>query len=58
MLIAIGAPLINFHTSRIHGTFSFDTSTSRCTMSEFERKYASILVELAKEISAILPALV
>jgi IclR family pca regulon transcriptional regulator len=55
-LIAIGAPLINYHTSRVLGAISFDTSTSRITMGEFERKYAGILVALAKQISAILPA--
>lgn len=55
-LIAIGAPLINYHTSRVLGAISFDTSTSRFTKGEFEKEYAGILVALAKQISAILPA--
>ena len=55
-LIAIGAPLINLHHSRVMGGLSFDSTTTRYTMSQFERKFSPILVELAKAVSAVLPA--
>lgn len=55
-LIAIGAPLINLHSSRVEGAVSFDSSTTTYTMEEFERRYSKILIELAKEISAGLPS--
>jgi len=54
-LIAIGAPIFNLHASRVIGGVSFDTSTSRFSMPEFERGYARILVELAKKMSALVP---
>jgi IclR family pca regulon transcriptional regulator len=55
-LIALGAPLVNYHTSRVQGAVSFDASTSRYTMEKFERDYAAAVIELAKEISTVLPA--
>jgi IclR family pca regulon transcriptional regulator len=54
-LIALGAPLINHHTSRVQGAISFDASTSRCSMEQFEKEYAVPLVALAKELSIVLP---
>ncbi len=54
-LIAIGAPLINLHSSRVEGAISFDSSTAKYSMEEFESRYSKILMELAKEISAGLP---
>jgi IclR family pca regulon transcriptional regulator len=54
-LIALGAPLINHHTARVQGAISFDASTSRYTMAQFEQEYAVPLIELAKELSIVLP---
>ena len=54
-LLAIGAPLINRHTSQVQGAMSFMTSTQQYRMGEFERKFAEAFVELAKEISTLLP---
>lgn len=51
-LIAIGAPIFNLHSGSVVGGVSFDSSTARYTMDEFEAKFASLLVALAKEISA------
>ena len=54
-LIALGAPLFNLHTSRVVGGVSFDASTSRFSLAEFSERYAGVLVELAKKISAVIP---
>ncbi len=54
-LIALGAPLFNLHISRVVGGVSFDASTSHTTLEMFEEKYAGLLVELAKKISAVIP---
>lgn len=51
-LIAIGAPIFNLHSGKVVGGVSFDTSTARFTMKDFEKRYAALLVALAKEISA------
>jgi IclR family pca regulon transcriptional regulator len=51
-LIAIGAPLISRSSSRVVGGISFDSSTALHTLEAFEEKYATLLVELAKKISA------
>lgn len=51
-LIAIGAPIFNLRNMNVLGGVSFDSSTSRYTMGEFENAYSSVLVELAKKISA------
>jgi len=54
-LIAIGAPLINKLTGSVAGGISFDTSTRRYRLAEFERQFAGILVQLAQDLSALLP---
>jgi IclR family pca regulon transcriptional regulator len=51
-LIAIGAPVFNLRSGNVMGGVSFDSSTARFTMAAFEREYATLLVELAKTISA------
>lgn len=51
-LIAIGAPVFNLHSGKVVGGVSFDSSTARFTMDAFEQQYATLLVELAKKISA------
>lgn len=53
-LIAIGAPIFNLQTGKVVGGLSFDSSTARHTIENFEDKYATLLVELAKKISAAL----
>lgn len=52
-LIAIGAPLFSLRTGRVVGGVSFDTTTDRYSMREFEVQYGAYLVELAKKISAV-----
>ncbi len=51
-LISIGAPIFNRHSGRVVGGVSFDSSTARFTMEAFEERYATLLIELAKQISA------
>lgn len=51
-LIAIGAPVFNRQSEKVVGGISFDSSTARFTIEDFERQYATLLVELAKKISA------
>ncbi|NLW82598.1 MAG: IclR family transcriptional regulator [Desulfovibrionales bacterium] len=52
-LIAIGAPLFSLRTGKVVGGVSFDSSTDRYSMEEFEGRFAGSLVELAKKISAV-----
>jgi len=52
-LIAIGAPLYSLRTGKVVGGVSFDSSTDRYSMEEFEKRFAGYLVELAKKISAV-----
>lgn len=51
-LISIGAPVFNVQTMQVVGGVSFDSSTSRHSMASFEATYSTILIELAKKISA------
>lgn len=55
-LIAIGAPIFNLHSGEVQGGVSFDSSTSKYSMEEFEAQYSSILIELSKKISAAISA--
>ena len=55
-LIAIGAPLHSLRTGAVVGAVSFDSSTDKFSMKEFETRYAPHLVELAKKMSAVLAA--
>ena len=54
-LIAIGAPLINMHTADVAGGISFDSCTARYSLAEFEKRFSAILMQLAQDISALLP---
>jgi len=54
-LIAVGAPLINLDANRSVGAVTFDFSTARNTLKEIEKKYASTVMELAADISKIMP---
>lgn len=51
-LIAVGAPLFSLRGGKVVGGISFDSSTEKHSMEEFEERYAPYLVELAKKISA------
>lgn len=51
-LIAMGAPIFNLRTSEVVGGVSFDSSTARYSMSDFEKLYSNLLRELSKTISA------
>lgn len=51
-LISIGAPIFNLHSGKVVGGVSFDSSTARIGMDDFEKQYGTLLVELAKKISA------
>lgn len=53
-LIAIGAPLFNLYENKVIGGISFDSSTTQYTIEQFEKKYASLLVGLAKKLSAVI----
>ena len=52
-LIAMGAPLFNLRSSAVVGGVSFDASTTRYSIPEFEQQYSALLVELAKKLSAV-----
>lgn len=54
-LIALGAPLKSPHSNQILGGLSFDFSTSIISLPQMEKKYAKIVVELAKTVSAVIP---
>jgi IclR family pca regulon transcriptional regulator len=54
-LIAIGAPLINVDTKQVVGVISFDFSTVQHSLTLIERKYAKVILKLAKDISGIIP---
>ena len=54
-LIAIGAPVIHPVSSRVVGAVSFDSVTTRYSMTSFEAGFAREVVELGKEVAAVLP---
>ncbi len=54
--IAIGAPLIDLRTGGVIGAVSFDSSTAHYSVGAFEKKYAVLVVELAKKLSAAVSA--
>lgn len=56
-LIAMGAPIFNLHTKEVVGGVSFDSSTARYSMADFESRYSSLLVALSKTISAAISKL-
>ncbi len=53
-LISIGAPLFNLHTNRVIGAISFDSTTIQQSLSAFEKKYAKIILETAKDITELI----
>jgi len=54
-LISIGAPLINSEADRAIGAISFTFSTSEYSLEKVEKKYGSVVVDLAKDISKVIP---
>lgn len=54
-LIAIGAPLINPHSSKGIGSVSFDFSVLQKNTTEIEEQYSRLIIDLADRISAIIP---
>ena len=56
-MIAIAAPLINFDTKKVVGAVGFDFSTPQISINEMEKKYSGAIVQLAGEISKVLPIL-
>jgi IclR family pca regulon transcriptional regulator len=54
-LISIGAPIINSETKRAIGAVSFTFSASEYSLEKMEKKYASAVVDLADEISGVIP---
>ena len=54
-LIAIGAPLYDPITGTGVGAVSFDFSTLQHNQADIERKYAALLVDMARTLSELLP---
>lgn len=54
-LIALGAPIINKEKKQAIGAISFNFSTIEYSMDIMERKFAKAVVDLAKDISEMLP---
>jgi DNA-binding IclR family transcriptional regulator len=50
-LIAIGAPIINLYSDEVKGAVSFDFSTIQLGLKEIETKYATVLKNLASNVS-------
>jgi DNA-binding IclR family transcriptional regulator len=53
--IAIGAPLMSSAAGRVIGSISFDFAKVQCSMRSIERDYAKVVVQLAKDISQMIP---
>lgn len=53
-LVSIGAPLMNYRNGRVLGAISFDFASAEAPLNLIERKYSSVLVKLAKDISEII----
>lgn len=54
-LITIGAPLVGRNTGRCLGAVSFDFSIIQNSYEEIECSYAAMIMEIASEISGLLP---
>jgi IclR family pca regulon transcriptional regulator len=55
-LISIGAPIFNPATGKIVGGLSFDSTTVETSMSNLVEGFSEILTQLAKRVTAIMPA--
>lgn len=54
-LISIGAPLVNTEANCAIGAVSFTFSTSEYSVKKMEKKYANVVVDLANDISKVIP---
>ncbi len=54
-LVSIGAPLMNSETNRAIGAISFTFSTSEYSLEKMEKKYATVVEDLANDISKVIP---
>ena len=54
-LISIAAPLIGPHQGRVRGAVSFDFSIAEYGLEQIMKSYVKPLIELAGDISALLP---
>ncbi len=53
-LVSIGAPLMNYRSGHVLGAISFDFASAESPLKLIERKYSSVLVKLAKDLSEII----
>jgi DNA-binding IclR family transcriptional regulator len=53
-LVSIGAPLMNYQNGRVMGAISFDFASAEAPLNVIERKYSSVLIKLAKDLSEII----
>jgi IclR family pca regulon transcriptional regulator len=53
-LVSIGAPLMNYRNGRVLGAISFDFASGDSPLNLIERKYPSVLIKLAKDLSEII----
>ena len=53
-LVSIGAPLMNFQNGRVLGAISFDFAAGEQPLKVIERKYLSVLMKLANDLSEIM----
>lgn len=54
-LVSVGAPLINSEANRAIGAVSLTFSTGEYSLDKMEMKYADTVVDLANEISGVIP---
>jgi DNA-binding IclR family transcriptional regulator len=54
-LVAIGAPLMSSSSSGVIGAISFDFAKVHCSLRSLERDYAKAVVQLAQDISRMIP---
>jgi len=54
-LVSIGAPLTNSESKRAIGAISFTFSTSEYSLEKMEKKYATVVLDLANDISKVIP---
>jgi DNA-binding IclR family transcriptional regulator len=54
-LIAVGAPLMSSSPGGVIGAISFDFAKVQCSLRSLERDYAKAVVQLAKDISQMMP---
>ena len=53
-LLAIGSPIVNLHTKEVKGAVCFDFTTIHCSIKRVEKKYAKVIIKLARDISQLI----